>query len=329
MIEGVKVLAFTHYLQGPSAAQTLADLGADVIKIESPNGAYERHWSGCNAYKNGVSVFFMLANRNQRDIALDLKSPEGKQIIYDLVKVYDVVIENFKVGVMDKLGLGYEELRKINPGIIYCSCTGYGSAGPMAREPGQDLLAQSLSGLVALSGPGDRPPVPVGVPVVDQHGAILAATGLLAAVIHRARTGEGCRIDNNLLNAAIDLQQEPITYFLNGSKLEDRPSTGLSSRFHQSPYGVYPTGDSYITVSLTPLDKLKALFTPGCLDAFTPTTQMENRVEFDRIVAEEMRKRSTAEWMALFKEHQVWHAPVNEYEDVVKHEQVIFNQVVL
>lgn len=116
MLEGVKVLSFTHYLQGPSAAQALADLGADVVKVESCRGAYERGWSGCNTYKNGVSVFYLMANRNQRGVALDLKSDEGRETIYRLVrdKGYDVILENFRPGVMDKLGLGYEELKKLN-----------------------------------------------------------------------------------------------------------------------------------------------------------------------------------------------------------------------
>ncbi len=329
MIEDVKVLSFTHYLQGPSAVQTLADLGADVIKIENPNGAYERHWSGCNSYVNGVSVFFMLAGRNQRAIALDLKSEEGLKVIYELVKEYDVIVENFKVGVMDRLGLGYEKLKEINPRIVYCSCSGYGPTGPKAKQPGQDLLAQGMSGLAELSGPGDRPPSPVGVPVVDQHGAILAALGILAAVHNRMLTGEGCKVDNSLLNAAIDLQQEPICYFMNGGKLTERPATGLSSRIHQSPYGIYKTKDTSITLSLTPFDKLKAVFSPGVMDAFKPEDQMENRLEFDKMVAAEMLKRTTAEWTELFEQNAIWYAPVNYYPEVLKDPQIIHNEVVL
>ena len=169
MLQGVKVLSFTHYLQGPSAAQILADLGADVVKVESTKGAYERSWSGCNTYKNGVSVFFLLGNRNQRAIAVDLKSGEGKQIIYRLVKEYDVILENFRPGVMEKLGLGYETLKKINPRLIYCSCSGYGSSGPKVKKPGQDLLIQSMSGIAALTGNGENPPTPIGTAAVDQH----------------------------------------------------------------------------------------------------------------------------------------------------------------
>lgn len=329
MIEGVKILSFTHYWQGPSAVQNLADLGADVIKIESPNGAYERHWSGCNCYVNGMSVFFMLGGRNQRAIALDLKSEAGRNAIYDLVKEYDVVVENFKVGVMDRLGLGYEKLMEINPGVIYCSCSGYGLTGPKAKLPGQDLLAQGLSGLAELSGPGDRPASPVGVPIVDQHGAVLAALGILAAIHQREKTGKGCRIDNSLLNAAIDLQHEPLGYFMNGGTLTERPATGHCSRIHQSPYGIYKTKDGSITLSLTPYDKLKEMFSPGSLDNLTPDDQMNNRLEFDKVVAMEMLKRTTAEWIDLFEQHAVWYAPVNYYPEVLKDPQIIHNEVVL
>lgn len=149
MLEGTKILSFTHYLQGPSAAQVLADLGAEVVKVEAPKGAFERTWSGCNTYINGISVFFLLGNRNQTSIAVNLKSPEGRKIIYDLVKEYDVVIENFRAGVMESLGLGYEDLKRVNPKLIYCSCSGYGSSGPYvdAKKPGQDLLIQSMSGI--------------------------------------------------------------------------------------------------------------------------------------------------------------------------------------
>ena len=174
MLEGTKVLSFTHYMQGPSAAQVLADLGAEVVKVEAPKGAFERSWSGCNTYPGGVSMFFLLGNRNQTAISINLKSPEGKKIIYELVKEYDVVIENFRAGVMEKLGLGYEDLRKVNPKLIYCSCSGYGSSGPYvdAKKPGQDLLIQSMSGLVSLTGSNPDIPSPVGTPIVDQHGAV-------------------------------------------------------------------------------------------------------------------------------------------------------------
>ena len=217
MLEGVKVLSFTHYLQGPSAAQTLADLGADVIKVESPKGAYERSWSGCNTYPGGISMFFLLANRNQTSVAIDLKRPEGREMILKLVREYDVVIENFRAGVMEKLGLGYEDMKKANPKIIYCSCSGYGSSGPYVKKPGQDLLIQSMSGLAALTGSDPERPSPVGTAIVDQHGAVLAALGVIAAVYDREHTGNGHKVEASLLSSALDLQMESLGYYMNSN----------------------------------------------------------------------------------------------------------------
>lgn len=329
MLEGVKVLSFTHYLQGPSASQAIADLGADVVKIESCKGAYERKWSGCDNYLNGVSVFFLMANRNQRGIAIDLKSQEGKEIIYKLIKKYDVVIENFRPGVMERLGLGYEKMKGINPRIIYCSCTGYGSSGPKVKKPGQDLLVQGMSGFAALNGPGDHPPMPMGTAVIDQHGAILAALGIVAAVYNREKTGKGHKIDASLLGSALDLQIEPLNYYLNGGQFTPRTTTGLSTRLHQSPYGIYRTADKYITLSLTPYAKLVEIFTPGVLDRFTQSDQMQKRLEFDKVVLSELLKRTTQEWIEIFDKHSIWYAPVNEYDEVIKDEQVIYNKSII
>lgn len=329
MLKGVKVLSFTHYLQGPSAAQILADLGADVVKVESPKGAYERSWSGCNTYPGGVSMFFLLGNRNQTSIAVNLKSKEGIEIIHKLLREYDVVIENFRAGVMEKLGLGYEDLKKINPGVIYCSCSGYGSSGPYVKKPGQDLLIQSMSGLAALTGSNPNAPSPVGTPVVDQHGAVLAALGVIASVYDRLRTGKGHKIEASLLGSALDLQQEALGYYLNGGQFTERPSTGLSTRFHQSPYGIYQTEDGCITLSLVPVEKLRELFTPGCLDGYTARDQMDRRLEFDAVVCSEMKKKTTEEWKRLFDENGIWYAPVNSYEQVLEDEQVMYNNNIL
>lgn len=324
MLEGIKVLNFTHYLQGPSCAQTLADLGADVVKVESVKGAYERGWSGCNAYKNGVSVFFMLANRNERDLSIDLKSPEAKEIIYDLVRNhgYDVIIENFRPGVMDHLGLGYETMKEINPAVIYCSCTGYGSSGPYLKKAGQDLLIQSMSGLTALCSRSDHVPEPMALSAVDQHGATLAALGVMAAIIDRIRTGNGHRVEGSLLGSALDLQLEPLSYYLNGGQLSDRCDTGLSTRYHQAPYGTYETKDKYLTLSLIPMDKLEKAFTPGCFDGWDSKRQMDERVAFDKIICDEMKKHTNDEWAEIFEPLDIWYMPVNEYDEMLLDPQV-------
>ncbi|MBN9349941.1 MAG: CoA transferase [Chitinophagaceae bacterium] len=329
MLEGVKVLSFTHYMQGPSAVQMLADNGADVIKIERREGAYERFWSGMDTYKNGVSVFFLLANRNQRSLAIDLRSDEGREVIYKLIKETDVVVENYRPGAMERLGLGYEKLKEINPRLIYCSCSGFGSDGPYVNNPGQDLLLQSLSGLMSLSGRKNDPPVPVGTAVVDQHGAVLAAFGVVTALFNRERTGKGCKIDSSLLNSALDLQCESLGYFLNKGEMWDRCATGLASRIHQSPYGVYKTKDGYLTVSNTPVEKLSEILHSEPLSHYTSKDQMSKREEIDLIFSEIMETKTTEEWEKFFTENKIWFAPVNTYEDVVKDPQVEWNRIIV
>jgi crotonobetainyl-CoA:carnitine CoA-transferase CaiB-like acyl-CoA transferase len=268
-----------------------------------------------------------MANRNQRALCIDLKSTEGRELIYTLVrdKGYDVIIENFRPGVMDKLCLGYEDMKNCNQKVIYCSCSGYGSSGPKVAKPGQDILIQGMSGMAALGGTPDHPPMPAGTALVDQHGAILAALGIVAAVYDRSKTGKGHRIEASLLASSFDLQIEPLNYFLAGAKLPERLDTGIATRFHQSPYGVYKTKDTCVTLSLNPFEKLKQVFSPGALDRFTPNDQLENRPEFDKTVRDELLKKTSAEWSEIFEAEGLWYAPVNEYADVIKDEQVIYN----
>lgn len=329
MLHGIKVLSFTHYLQGPSAVQMLADLGADVTKIESPKGAYERHWSGFDTYANGISLFFLMANRNQKSLSIDIRSPEGKDVIYRLLKDCDVVVENFRPGVMDRLGFGYPEVRELNPRVVYCSCTGYGSSGPYLEKPGQDLLIQGMSGLASLTGPAGFGPTPVGTAIVDQHGAVLAALGILAALFDCNRTGTGHKVESSLLNAALDLQIEPLNYYLNKGPLWKPISSGLSTRFHEAPYGVYETADGWITLSLNPVEKLRQAFDSPAFDRFTKRDQMLRREEVDSVVANEMKKKTTKQWYEIFEELDIWYSPVNEYEDVEKDPQVIWNKMIL
>ena len=177
MLVDMRVLSFCHYLQGPACTQYLADMGADVIKVEPPGGAFERHWSGGESYVDGVSAFLMCANRNKRSLAIDLKKPAAKDIMDRLVDRADVVVENFRPGVMERLGLGYETLRRRKPEIVYASATGLGAAGPMKDRPGQDLLMQARSGLMAVTANHEIGPTAVGAAVVDQHGGALARHG--------------------------------------------------------------------------------------------------------------------------------------------------------
>lgn len=330
MLKGIKVLSFTHFLQGPAAVQMLADVGADVVKIEPPTGAFERNWAGFDAFVEAVSVFFLLANRNQRSISLDLRDEKAKEIVWRLVREADVLIENYRPGALQRLGFGYEDVQAVNPRLVYCSCTGYGSSGPYLKRPGQDLLLQAMSGMTMLSGEADSPPTPVGSAIVDQHAAALAAFGVVAALHSRERTGKGTLVESNLLNAALDLQIEPFTYYLNKGPLWQRTDPPIGSRFHPAPYGVYRTLDGWIAISLTTTAKLAAALDRPELAAYSdPKDTTRKRDQINRIVYEAITTRTTADWMQVFDVHDVWYAPVNDYEQVEADPQVKHNDIVM
>ncbi|MBE0626277.1 MAG: CoA transferase [Burkholderiales bacterium] len=327
MFKNVKVLSFTHFLQGPSAVQMLSDLGADVVKIEPPKGAFERHWAGGDAFIDGVSVFYLLGNRNQRSLAIDLRSEEGKRIVLRLAKEADVLVENYRPGVMKRLGFGYEALKELNPRLIYCSCTGYGADGPYLERPGQDMLLQCISGMAALS--GDGPPTPVGASIVDQHSAALAAFGIAAALYRREHTGQGGQIESNLLNAALDLQIEPLSYYLNGGRMWARAKPAMGSRYHPAPYGVYRTSDGWIAISLTTVTKLRLALDARGLESYDDRDQVVRREEVNAIIAQALQRRSSAEWAPILDAHDIWHAPVNEYAEVASDPQVAWNKMIM
>jgi crotonobetainyl-CoA:carnitine CoA-transferase CaiB-like acyl-CoA transferase len=326
LLEGVRILAFTQFLLGPAACQYLADMGADVIKIEPPSrGAWERSWSGADTFIGGISAFFMLANRNLRSVTLNLKSKRGVEVAQRLVETADVVVENFRPGVMDRLGLGYEALRKINPRIIYAAGSGYGADGPYSHLPGQDLLIQAITGLGANTGAEAQGPTVSAAAVVDQHSASLLAMGILAALVSRGRTGEGQRVEVVMVQAAMDLQAEPIVYHLNGAQVR-RPKGAGGDTFHAVPYGFYATSDGYVAISLTPVKALsEALGNPADLVPYeNPDLAYTMRDEIRATLDPYFRERTTEEWVDLLRAHDIWCAPVknmNEtFEDVaVKH----------
>ena len=323
-LTGITVLSFAQLAQGPAAVQMLADLGATVIKIERPGaGAWERSWAGGDAYLNGESLFFLGFNRNQRSMTVDLKSPAGKEIIRKLAASADVVVENYRPGVMDRLGLGYDDLRAINPGIVYCSGSGFGPDGPYKDRAGQDLILQAESGLAWATGRRDDPPTPVGAPIVDIHAASLLAFAIVSALLGRERTGVGMRVESSLLEAAMHLQMEPFTYHLNGPFLRERCAEGTPTRFHGPPYGVYRTKDGYLALSMNPLPKMADLLDLPALAAFDDAAAMADPASVKRVIASRMPDKTTEEWMTLLAAADVWCGRVNSYDDVEAHPQVV------
>ncbi len=317
ILQGIRILSFTQFLLGPAGVQYLADMGADVIKIEPPGGKlFERVWSGCDLFLNGVSAFFLCAHRNQRSLALDLKRPEGQEVAKRLVAGADVLVQNFRPGVMARLGLGSEEVAALNPRLVYVSASGYGEASTYRDRPGQDLLIQAMSGLAGISGRAGEPPTAVGAPVVDQHGAALLAMGVLAALFDRERTGRGQKLEVTMLRAALDLQLEVVNYHLNGARMHKSP-TSLASMIHPGPYGIYETKDAYLALSMSPLPVLQeALQLPELAPLATERFNHPAREQIARILEPVIRTRTTAGWVEYLVPRGIWAAPVLDYDAV-------------
>jgi len=313
LLAGVRILAFTQFLLGPAACQYLADMGADVIKIEPPGrGAWERSWAGAEVFINGVSAFYLLANRNLRSVTLNLKSERGAEAARKLAAMTDVLIENYRPGVLDRLGLGYERIKELNPNVIYASGSGYGSDGPYSHLPGQDLLLQAISGLGANTGTESEGPTVSAAAIVDQHSASLLAMGILGALVHRERTGEGQRVEVIMMEAALDIQTEPVVYHLNGARLR-RPKTPIADTFHSVPYGFYATADGHLAISMAPIKSIaEVLGSPASLGPYEdPTISFSKRDEIRAALDPYFRKRTTAEWLEILRAHGIWCAPVN------------------
>jgi len=326
LLENVRLVSFNHFLMGPLGVQIMADLGADVIAIEALDGAFQRKWSGNNAYVGDESLLFACANRNKRSLAIDLRSKEGREIAQKLIAKADIVAENFRPGVMDRLGLGFEDARKINPRIIYASASGYGPDGPYRDKPGQDLLVQALSGLAAATGRSPDGARAIGVSAVDHHGASLFAVGMLAALHRQRATGEGCRVDVSLLAAALDLQTESLTCYLNGPRPTSiREPDNVSGWYMQGPYGIYPAKDGHIAISLCTLKDLgEALGVPE-LAAIPDSDMFPRRADISRLTEQGTSKFTLVELAPRLAAHHIWHMAVNDYEAVERDPQVRHN----
>lgn len=326
LLKGIRVVSFNHFFLGPVGVQFLADLGADVIAVEPLDGAFQRHWSGGNQFVDGQSMLFLCGNRNKRSLALDLKHPRGREIAAKLAAGADVLAENFRPGVMEGLGLGYEQVRESNPRIVYASASGYGADGPYADRPGQDLLVQAMSGLMAISGTRHDPARAVGVSAADHHGAALLALGILAALAGRTRSGQGCKVDVNLLSAAIDLQAEGFTVFANGPRPKDvRQPALLAGWYFPAPYGVYPAKDGHLALSLNRFKPLGEALGSAKLAAIPDAEGYDRREEIAGLVARLVAGRSLEELERALSAQAIWHQRVNDYDAVMADPQVRHN----
>ncbi len=251
-LSGLIIVDFSQFLAGPSASLRLADMGARVIKIERPgSGDLCRQLYISNLSLDGDSTLFHSINRNKQSFAADLKNPEDLARIRKLLTRADVMIQNFRPGVIEKIGLGYDAVRQINPRLVYGEVSGYGSTGPWRDKPGQDLLVQSLSGMPYLNGDAAQPPVPFGLAVADMMAGAHLVQGVLAALVRRGVTGLGAKVEVSLLESVLDLQFEVLTTYLNdGGKSPERSAVNNAHAYLGAPYGIYATSDGYIALAM-------------------------------------------------------------------------------
>lgn len=328
-LDGVRILDFTQMMLGPWGTQFLGDLGADVIKVERPRvGEWERGLRAMGELIGDDSPFFLAMNRNKRSLSVNLKEPEGRAIIEHLVRSVDVVTENYRPGVMDRLGLGYDALRTIKPDLIYVAGSGYGPSGPYVDRPGQDLLIQALSGLAAQSGRAGDPPTPLASSVVDATTALSLAFATMVGLFHKLRTGEGQRIDVNLFSTAIALQCQELTAYMNLDRRWDRSAEGIASPWLSAPFGIYQSANGYLAISMNPLPILAQLLPAPELADIDDAAAYRERDRIKRIVQGIVVQRPSDEWIELFQKHDLWCAKVQDFEDLLDDPQVAHNELI-
>lgn len=320
-LEDYLVVDFSQFLSGPSAALKLADMGARVIKIERPDtGDICRHLYTSNVILNGESSVFHAINRNKESFAADIKSEEDKKHIWQLVQQADVVMHNFRPGVMERLGFDYESVRKINPAVVYGEISGYGSEGPWKNKPGQDLLLQSLSGLTWLSGNAGGP-VPMGLSIIDMLAGNHLAQGILACLYRKALSGEGALVQVSMLESAIDFQFEAITTYYYDGKLPERSAKNNAHAYLGAPYGIYQTSDGYMALAMGSIPQLGELLNCEPLLAYIDAGEaFHKRDEIKAKLATHLLTNTTAYWLDILQKADIWCAEVLTWYKLMQNE---------
>ena len=324
-LSGVVVVDLTQILAGPTCTMMLADMGANVIKVEKPNGGDDNRRMG-PPFIDGWSAGFLALNRNKRSLVLDLRDERGQAAFRRLVERADVLVENFRPGVMERLGLGYPELAKLKPGLVYCTVSGFGSTGPYRNRGGFDLVAQGMSGLMSITGHPDRPPAKVGVPITDVSAGLLAANGVLCAYIHAQRTGRGQMVDTSLLEAGISFTVwESSVYLVDG----EIPGPLGSAHRVSAPYQALRTKDGYINIGAgtqrtwmqlcRSIDREDLISDPRFE---IPGDRKKREAELAALLEETFIQQTTDYWMELFEEAGVVAGPIYNMEQVYQDPQV-------
>ena len=322
-LEGYLVVDFSQFLSAPSASLRLADLGARVIKVERPGcGDICRELYVSNVVLDGDSTVFHAINRNKESFAADLKQPSDQEQVCKLLVQADVVLHNFRPGVMERLGFDYDSVRKFNPRVVYGVVSGYGPDGPWRDKPGQDLLVQSLSGLTWLSGNAGDGPVPMGLAVADILTGQQLAQGIQACLIRRSLTGQGGLVEVSMLEAILAFQFEVLTcYFQDGNEEPRRTRSNNAHAYLGAPYGIYETANGYLALAMGSVLKLAALLdcTP-LLEFKDPASWFDSREEIKRILAQHLKTQTTAEWMRILEPADIWCTEVLDWQSLLAHE---------
>ena len=326
ILAGYRVVDCTIAMAGPFAAQRLGDLGADVVKVEPTAGEWQRFAAAGGAKGNRINVSFLSLNRNKRSLAVDLKSPEGKDVVRRLIATADVFLQNYRPGVAARLGLDYETLRGINPSLVYVSMSGYGEDGPYRDRPGQDLLLQAMSGAMLSTGRAGEPPVPAGQYLADAVTASTAFEAVLAALLHRERTGEGQLVTVNMLDALTTLQMQELSVHTVGRVPQERGTEPNAHVYIRAPYGVFATSDGYIALGFADLEVLgRVIEEPGFAGLDAEEHGWTHRDELYAKTAARLATRTSQEWLDALLEAGIWAGPVYGYADLVEDPQIVHN----
>jgi CoA:oxalate CoA-transferase len=322
LLDGILVLDMSQFLSGPFSALRLLDLGARVIKIERPDGGdLCRRLYLSDTEIGGDSTLFHAINRGKQSFSADFKNADDVEAVKHLIAKADIIIQNFRPGVIERLGLDYQTVKQINPGIVYASISGYGSQGPWVQRPGQDLLAQARSGVMWLNGDEEQGPVPFGLAVADLLAGNAIVQGILAALVRRGISGTGAHIETSLLEVLVDFQFEVLTTHLNdGGRVPKRSGFRNAHAYLSAPYGVYQTRDGYLALAMTPLDTLASLIGLPEIAGLGAQAPFLQRDEIKRKISERLIQRNTDDWLAALEPADIWCAKVLDWPHLLASE---------
>ena len=322
-LEGLTVLEFSQFLSGPYAGLRLSDLGARVIKIERPDvGDLCRNLYISDTDLGGDSTLFHAINRNKESFAVNLKDSSDLELVKKLISKADIITQNFRPGVIERIGLDYENAKKINSKIVYGTISGYGTEGPWSKLPGQDLLAQSRAGIVWLNGNGGEAPTPMGLAIADILAGHSLVEGILSAVIKRFRTNAGSHVETSLVEALLDFQFEVLTtYFNDGNRKPQRSKYNNAHAYLSAPYGIYKTSDGYIAIAMTPLPQLGELLNLDSIKSLNDQKEwFTKRDEIKKSIGDWLKTQTTKHWLNILEPADIWCAEVLDWEKMLKHE---------